>query len=82
MQASLEAEAKGKAEAMRVKKKLESDINELEVGLDQANRGKAELEKTVKKLQQAIRVSRQIVRGGMMGGGLLDCPGISDGLHH
>ena len=58
MQASLEAEAKGKAEAMRVKKKLESDINELEIALDQANRGKAELEKTVKKMQQAIMVSR------------------------
>jgi hypothetical protein len=29
MQASLEAEAKGKAEAMRIKKKLEQDINEL-----------------------------------------------------
>ncbi|XP_076459071.1 myosin heavy chain, striated muscle-like isoform X3 [Babylonia areolata] len=55
MQASLEAEAKGKAEAMRVKKKLESDINELEVNLDQANRGKAEMEKTVKKLQQNVR---------------------------
>ncbi|XP_076442373.1 myosin heavy chain, striated muscle-like isoform X3 [Babylonia areolata] len=54
MQASLEAEAKGKAEAMRVKKKLESDINELEIGLDQANRAKADLEKTVKKLQQQV----------------------------
>ncbi len=31
MQASLEAEARGKADAMRVKKKLEADINELEV---------------------------------------------------
>ena len=57
MQASLEAESKGKAEAMRVKKKLESDINELEIALDQANRGKAEMEKTVKKLQQQCRVS-------------------------
>lgn len=58
MQASLEAEAKGKAEAMRVKKKLEQDINELEIALDQANRGKAELEKNVKKMQQTVRVSR------------------------
>lgn len=57
MQASLEAESKGKAEAMRVKKKLEQDINELEVALDQANRGKAELEKTAKKLQQSLKVS-------------------------
>lgn len=32
MQASLEAEARGKAESLRLKKKLEADINELEVG--------------------------------------------------
>jgi len=30
--ASLEAEQKAKAEALRIKKKLESDINELEIG--------------------------------------------------
>lgn len=57
MQASLEAEAKGKAEALRIKKKLEQDINELEVALDQANRGKAEFEKNVKKYQQTIKVN-------------------------
>ncbi|XP_069125116.1 myosin heavy chain, striated muscle isoform X8 [Argopecten irradians] len=55
MQASLEAEAKGKADAMRIKKKLEQDINELEVALDASNRGKAEMEKTVKRYQQQIR---------------------------
>lgn len=38
MQASLEAEAKGKAEALRMKKKLEADINELEIALDHANK--------------------------------------------
>lgn len=36
--ASLEAEAKGKAEALRMKKKLEADINELEIALDHANK--------------------------------------------
>ena len=54
MQASLEAEARGKAEAMRMKKKIESDINELEVALDGANRGRAEAEKNIKKCQQQI----------------------------
>ena len=54
MQASLEAEARGKAEAMRMKKKIESDINELEVALDGANRGRAEAEKSIKKIQQQI----------------------------
>ncbi|EDW28735.1 GL18785 [Drosophila persimilis] len=41
MQASLEAEAKGKAEALRMKKKLEADINELEIALDHANKPRA-----------------------------------------
>ena len=51
MQASLEAEARGKAEAMRIKKKLEQDINELEVALDGSNRGRAEAEKNIKRYQ-------------------------------
>jgi len=33
MQASLEAEAKGRAELLRLKKNLESTINELEIAL-------------------------------------------------
>lgn len=60
MQASLEAEAKGKAEAMRIKKKLEQDINELEIALDASNRAKAELEKNIKRYQQQITVSNRI----------------------
>ena len=55
MQASLEAEARGKAETLRIKKKLEQDINELEVALDTANRGRAEAEKNTKKLQIQIK---------------------------
>ena len=51
MQASLEAEARGKAEAMRIKKKLEADINELEIALDGANRGRAEAEKNIRRYQ-------------------------------
>ena len=36
LQASLDAENRAKAEALRLKKKLESDINELEIALDHA----------------------------------------------
>jgi len=61
MQANLEAEARGKAEAMRVKKKLEQDINELEVALDTANRGRADAEKNIKKYQQQMREIQQQV---------------------
>lgn len=61
MQASLEAEARGKAEAMRSKKKLEQDLNELESALDSANRGRAEADKNIKKLQQQMREHQQQV---------------------
>ena len=60
MQASLEAESKGKAEALRQKKKLESDINELEIQLDHSNRSNADLQKQIKKLQQQIGVRSNI----------------------
>jgi len=55
MQASLEAEAKGKAEALRMKKKLESDINELEIALDHSNKANADLQKQIKKIQGDLR---------------------------
>ncbi len=57
MQASLEAESKGKADAIRQKKKLEEDINELEVQLDHSNRSNADLIKQIKRLQQQVDVS-------------------------
>ena len=56
MQASLDAEIKGKAEALKSKKKLESDINELEVAVDSANRLRADAEKNLKKYQQTVTV--------------------------
>ncbi|XP_075588361.1 myosin heavy chain isoform X7 [Dermatophagoides farinae] len=55
MQASLEAESRQKAEALRMKKKLESDINELEIALDHANKANAEAQKNIKKYQQNIK---------------------------
>merc|ERR1711929_36184 len=55
MQASLEAESRAKAEALRIKKKLESDINELEIALDHANRANAEANKSIKRYQNQQR---------------------------
>merc|ERR1712048_893055 len=55
MQASLEAECRAKAEALRIKKKLESDINELEIALDHANRANAEANKSIKRYQGQLR---------------------------
>ena len=56
MQATLEVESKGKAEALRLKKKLEAEINELEIQLDAANRGNADKDKMIKKLANDIKV--------------------------
>merc|ERR1712223_817652 len=55
MQASLEAETRAKAEALRIKKKLESDINELEIALDHSNKANAEAHKSIKHYQGQLR---------------------------
>merc|ERR1711981_598330 len=55
MQASLEAESRAKGEALRIKKKLESDINELEIALDHANKANAEAHKSIKRYQGQLR---------------------------
>jgi len=55
MQNALEAEAKAKAEALRMKKKLESDINELEISLDHTNKSNGDLGKQIKKIQNEIK---------------------------
>jgi len=54
LQVSLTAETRGKAEAIRQKKKLEGDINDLEIGLDHANRINADSMKSVKRLSLTI----------------------------
>merc|ERR1712051_267126 len=51
LQASLEAESRAKTEALRIKKKLESDINELEIALDHANKANSEAHKSIKRYQ-------------------------------
>merc|ERR1712003_145834 len=55
MQASLEAESRAKAEALRIKKKLEGDINELEIALDHANKANSEAHKSIKRYQGQLR---------------------------
>merc|ERR1719186_2591068 len=55
MQAGLETEAKGKAEALRMKKKLEADAADLELALEHAIAGNAETQNTTKKYQLQVR---------------------------
>merc|ERR1719225_1898836 len=52
MQASLETEQKAKAEGLRMKKKLEGDINEFEIALNKANK---EALKSIKRSQGQLR---------------------------
>merc|ERR1712106_804827 len=55
MQAALETEAKGKAEALRMKKKLEADSAVLPLALEHAIAGNAETQKNIKMIQQRLR---------------------------
>merc|ERR1719233_2684847 len=55
MQAALETEAKGKAEALRMKKKLEADVVELDTALEHANAANADTQKAIKKYHAQIR---------------------------
>ncbi|CAD6189770.1 unnamed protein product [Caenorhabditis auriculariae] len=55
IQASLETESKSKAELARAKKKLESDINQLEIALDHANKANVDAQKNLKKLFDQVK---------------------------
>uniref|UniRef100_A0ACB8F601 Uncharacterized protein n=1 Tax=Sphaerodactylus townsendi TaxID=933632 RepID=A0ACB8F601_9SAUR len=55
MQASLDAEAKARNEAIRLRKKMEGDLNEMEIQLSHANRQAAESQKLVRQLQAQMK---------------------------
>merc|ERR1712041_38537 len=55
-----EAEQKAKGEALRVKKALEGEINELEIGLDHANKANSEGLKSIKRYQEQLRETIQL----------------------
>merc|ERR1712173_522860 len=63
MQSALETEAKGKAEALRMKKKLESDAADLGLALEHAIAGNAETQSTIKKYQLQVRDAQAKVDG-------------------
>merc|ERR1712048_1389743 len=55
MQTSLDSESKSRAEAIRQKKKLEGDFNDLEIQLGHANRQANEATKQAKLLQSQVK---------------------------
>ena len=55
MQSTLEGETRAKQEAIRQKKKLEADMNELGIALEHANAANDESQQTIKKHQRSIK---------------------------
>uniref|UniRef100_A0A672UKU4 Myosin-7 n=1 Tax=Strigops habroptila TaxID=2489341 RepID=A0A672UKU4_STRHB len=55
LQTSLDAETRSRNEALRLKKKMEGDLNEMEIQLGHANRAAAEAQKQVKNLQGYLK---------------------------
>merc|ERR1711872_844511 len=57
--ASIETEQRAKGEGLRIKKQLEGEINELEIGLDHANKANSEGLKSIKRYQTQLRETIQ-----------------------
>uniref|UniRef100_H2MD77 Myosin heavy chain 7 n=1 Tax=Oryzias latipes TaxID=8090 RepID=H2MD77_ORYLA len=58
LQSSLEAETRSRNEALRIKKKMEGDLNEMEIQLSQANRQAAEAQKQLKAVHAHLKDSQ------------------------
>ena len=63
MQCAMETETKLKTEAIRMKKKLEADVLELDVSLEHANAANQETQRTIKGLHQKIRDQQTKLEG-------------------
>ncbi|XP_030645536.1 myosin heavy chain, fast skeletal muscle-like [Chanos chanos] len=55
MQSTLDAEVRSRNDALRVKKKMEGDLNEMEIQLSHANRQAAEAQKQLRNLQAQLK---------------------------
>lgn len=56
MQSTLDAEVRSRNDALRVKKKMEGDLNEMEIQLSHANRQAAEAQKQLRNVQGQLKV--------------------------
>uniref|UniRef100_A0A673G686 Myosin-7 n=1 Tax=Sinocyclocheilus rhinocerous TaxID=307959 RepID=A0A673G686_9TELE len=61
LQSALESEARSRNEALRIKKKMEGDLNEMEIQLSQANRQAAEAQKQLKSIQAHLKVKQMYI---------------------
>uniref|UniRef100_A0A8D3BTQ9 Uncharacterized protein n=1 Tax=Scophthalmus maximus TaxID=52904 RepID=A0A8D3BTQ9_SCOMX len=55
MQSSLDAEVRSRNDALRIKKKMEGDLNEMEIQLSHANRQAAEAQKQLRNVQGQLK---------------------------
>merc|ERR1712150_319663 len=62
MQSALETESKGKAEGLRMKKKLESDVGDLEMSLEHANANNVETQKAIKNTKFKLETPKLSLR--------------------
>ena len=60
LQSALDTETRSRNDAMRLKKKLEGDINEMEIRLGHANRQASDATKQFRSLQSQYKVSGQL----------------------
>lgn len=56
LQSNLDAEVRSRNDALRVKKKMEGDLNEMEIQLSHANRQAAEGQKQLRNFQAQLKV--------------------------
>merc|ERR1711920_227222 len=63
MQAAVETEAKGKAEALRMKKKLEGDVIDLDCSLEHTTAANAEAQRNIKTYQLGLREAQSKLEG-------------------
>ena len=57
MQSTLDSEIRSRNDALRIKKKMEGDLNEMEVQLSHANRQASESQKQLRNVQGHLKVS-------------------------
>ncbi|KAK6293237.1 hypothetical protein J4Q44_G00367380 [Coregonus suidteri] len=67
LQSSLESETRSRNEALRLKKKMEGDLNEMEIQLSQANRQAAEAQKQLKGLHSHLKDSQMQLDDALRG---------------
>lgn len=61
MQSALDSETRSKNDAMRIRKKMETDLNEMEIQLSHANRQAAEAQKQLRNMQAHLKVNQPAV---------------------